>query len=63
MITQTLGEIFDIFKRPEKMRFANRWRGGVVEQYHPDCNREAAQGDEIAREPTARAFPLRLEML
>jgi hypothetical protein len=33
------------------------------EQYHPDWNREANQGDEIARESWARAFPVSLEML
>ncbi|MEA2740717.1 MAG: hypothetical protein QOH05_4024 [Acetobacteraceae bacterium] len=36
---------------------------GRLEQYHPDWNREANQGDEIAREPTTRAFPLSVEML
>jgi hypothetical protein len=35
----------------------------LLEQYHPDWNREAAQGDEIAREWRPRALPVRLETL
>jgi hypothetical protein len=34
----------------------------ALEQYHPDWNREANQGDEIASE-SRQAFPLRVEMI
>jgi hypothetical protein len=34
-----------------------------LEQYHPVWNRGANQGDEIARESSARAFPVSLETL
>jgi hypothetical protein len=36
---------------------------GPLEQYHPDWNRGANQGDEIARESGAGAFPVSLETL
>ena len=35
----------------------------TLERYHPDWNREANQGDEIARKATARAFPVSQERL
>jgi hypothetical protein len=59
------GEIIapQTLSRARRLAWPPRPAWVALEQYHPDWNREANQDDEIAREPTAGAFPLRVEML
>jgi hypothetical protein len=44
-------------------RLAQLQTNRTLEKYNPDRNRGANQGDKIARESWAGAFPLRVEML